>query len=565
MLYNEQNRPISVYAMIRGVRFAVKCDSSLTWTKDYQVSETITINVIAPGINNITAFDRFKLYIGGEKVYEGYVSNVNSASFMGSYEFNIEVSAWQSRFNYLFVNKRYNAKSISQIFDDLYNTFMIDEEITLGNVQMPFDTFIEAIEFGNSTSLYQALDKLASFGAYTWYVDKDLKIHFYVPKLNLGIVENIGPNYPFANVNINSKVGDFRTKEILTGDNTVVESTIVVSDGLPQGQLIKMPVFCKSVDKIVYRYIDLSASESIIYNVSEIGNRDDYNKDNAAEQNAEVYQNYYFEDTNEVFTRIDLSLYDDSNITIHYTGEFPITMALTDYAAMEKVRTRMGGSGKIEFSHEEQNIKSSDTAMAYASSQLEAYSDFQGNVTFDIYTYSNEFLGDIDNKNNTRYVAYGPHNETNHGDNLFAGYAVNDNLKLNVSTGVTNCLNWKVGDLIQVKNNPLLKSGIYVISALTHTVSSAFHITTSVTMTENDVYDEYQAYWKTQNNQSGVATTNFLNAYDEVIYCVELMTAEITNKGILTYPSFGAHNESNKGDNLYSGYGVNDNKYITSL
>lgn len=559
MLYNENNKPLNVYAMIRGVRFAVKCDSSLTWTKDYQVSETITINVIAPGINNISAFDRFKLYIAGEKVYEGYVSSVNSASYMGSYEFNIEVSAWQSRLNYLYVNKRYNAKSISQIFEDLYNTFMIEEEITLGVISMPYDTFIESIEFGNGTSLYQALDKLASFGAYTWYIDKDLKIHFYVPKLNLGIVENIGPDYPFANLNINSKVGDFRTKEILTGENTVIDSVIDAYD-LP----FKMPVFTKSVNKIIHRYVENLADTSRIYNISEIGDRNDYNND-SLNFGAEVYDMYYFEDTKEIYTSLNLTNFEDSVFNIHYTGEFPITMALTDYAAMEKVKTRMGGSGKIEFSHEEQNIKSSDTAMAYAASQLESYSEFQGNVTFDIYTYSNEFLSDTDNPNNTRYVAYGPHNENNNGDNLFAGYAVNDNLKLNVSTGVTNCLHWKVGDLIQVRNNPLIKKGTYVISALTHTVSSSFHITTNVTMTENDVYDEYQAYWKTQNNQGGVATSNLLNAYDEVIYCVEYMTADITNKGVLTYPSFGDHNESNKGDNLYSGFGVNDNKYITDL
>lgn len=563
MLYNENNRPLEVYAIIRGVRYAVKCDSSLTWTKDYQVSETITINVIAPGINTVLAFDRFKLYIQGEKVYEGFVSSVNSASWTGSYEFNIEVSAWQARFNYLYINKKYTNKSISEIFNDLYNNFMVDEEIKLGNIIFNYDTFIESIEFGTETTLYQALDKLAGFGSYKWYVDSNLNINFYIPKLNLGVVEDINGAYPFTNLNINSKVGDFRTKEILSGEETIVEATIRF-DQINVNRF-KMPIFTQDVKKIVRFKLNTSGStsfyEETIINISEIGNDKDYENLNNQSPN---YSYYYLKETNQI--HIDSALTGSNYIIVYYDSKIPIQVSLTDHLAIERVKGRMGGSGKVEFAHQEQNIKSQNAAMIYASNQLDAYSEFQGNVTFDVYTYAEDFTSSAENVNNELYPSFGPHNETNHGDPLFNGFGVNDMLKKNLSITSLLPLNWKVGDIIKVRNNPLLKSGDYLISALTHNVSSAFHITTSVTMTENDVYDEYQQYWKGQSNQaSSSESTNQINSYDEVLFCFEINETFILKDESLLYPSVGDHNEVNNGDGLFNGYGVGDGLHTNQV
>lgn len=562
MLYNNENKPLEVYAIIRGVRFGVKCDSSLVWTKDYQVSETLTINVIAPGINNIMAFDRFKLYIQGEKVFEGFVSNVNSASWTGSYEFNIEVSAWQTRFNYLYVNKKYTNKSISDIFYDLYNNFMVDEEIKLGTVVINYDTFIESIEFGIETTLYQALDKLAGFGLYKWYVDKDLKIHFYVPNLQLGYVEEINGNYPLTNLNINSKVGDFRTKEILSGEDTMTESTIRFI--IPGKNRFKMPIFTQEIIKLVRYTLNTSGSnpyyEEVIINSSEIGNDNDYkNSTNGAPH----YEYYYLRDINTI--HVSTPLVDPDYIICYYNAKIPIQVTLTDQAAANRVKLRMGGSGKIEFSHKEQNIKSQNGAMIYASDQLNAYSEFQGNVTFDIYTYTEDFASKgIDNhiypSNNKK-----DNNDVSSGYSLYDDYGVSDNLTENFSILSTLPTEWKIGDVIRVSNNPLIKTGDYVISALTHNVSSSFHITTNVTMTKNDIYDEYQQYWKNQSEQSASTETNYqLNSYDDAIYCIEAVNTFIITGDLFLYPSLNTEvsNEVNTGNSLYNDYGVGDNLYI---
>lgn len=559
MLYNNENKPLDVYALIRGVRYAVKCDSSLTWTKDYQISEAITINVIAPGINTVMAFDRFKLYIQGEKVFEGFVSSVNSASWVGSYEFNIEVSAWQSRFNYLYINKKYTNKSITQIFYDLYNNFMIDEEIKLGNIVINYDTFIESIDFGTETTLYQALDKLAGFGAYKWFIDNDLNIHFYIPKLNLGIVEEINGNYPLSNLNINSKVGDFRTKEILSGEDSIVSTTIKFEEA--NKNRFKMPIFTQEVTKIVRFTVKSSGSSTFfdeeIINVSEIGNDNDYK--NVTNQGAH-YQYYYLNDSNEI--HINKVLDNQDYLIVYYDAKIPVQVSLTDHIAIDRVKNRMGGSGKVEFAHQEQNIKSQNAAMIYASNQLDAYSEFQGNVTFDVYTYTEDFYNNTENVNNGLYPsmpAPGFPNEVVYGDSLYDSYGPSGALMNNLSITTLLPINWKVGDIIRVSNNPLIKTGDYVISALTHTISSSFHITTNVTMTDNDIYDEYQQYWKEQSDQSNsIDGTTQINSYDEVLFCLEIVKTFIAKDESLLYPSLTGSsfpNELNGGDSLYNQYG----------
>jgi hypothetical protein len=263
------------------------------------------------------------------------------------------------------VAKAYESEDIQVIVTDLFNTYLLDEDLTIGQIDSDFT--ISQVSF-NYVPLDEALDDLADRTGYFWKVDQDKK--FYFVKRTAMVYPNtltesdildssiklISNNNKYRNRQVIKNVKDITSPqtEIFKGDGEKITFTVGYS-------LAKVPTVETSTD-------------GSIYNLKTVGIR-----------GLDTGKDFYWSKGEKEITQDSAGtpLTSTEYLRITYQGQIDLIIVSQDNTKVsDRQALEQGGTGLVENAYSER-AETADSAFQLAGKLIEKFGNPSVTLTFD--------------------------------------------------------------------------------------------------------------------------------------------------------------------------------------
>ena len=396
--------------------------------------------------------------------FNGFIDDVVSIDFNTGYEkllFNVIVLPYENRLGYLYCNKTYNAPNqvLSDIVNSLYTDFMVDEDITIGAINILDDITIEYQEFNQETTVIQALDELAALGNYVWYIDKDKGFYFFKPGEYDNTVFAVDETTCLRKIKNSNNIGKYRNRQIMYGGNA--RNNVAQIERVSGDDIARQWEMTYKISEINYIRIidennpDPQPGDANYFDSSFIGI---FGLDDEDDNKVWLYNTH----SNLVKLKDQLSdgtplriIRSDELLEMEYLGFIPSTVQIDSASQINEVKNKIGGTGVVEFVDKDETLNDYNAVANTAESWLSREARFKTYTDFTLH-----------------------------------------------SSDYPDVFDWEPGDLINVSGNPVIHDGIYTINELDFALfknigdSLDFEVQIKTTDTSAADFDSWVDFWK---------------------------------------------------------------------
>lgn len=257
------------------------------------------------------------------------------------------------------VNEAYQQMKISNIVENLYNTYIIAENIALGNIS---DIPLEMVNYtASNMNLQEVLNELADLVGATWRITPDRKFYFLAsedfPRFPLIIDKNFKP---IAEVQATTKDYNMRTVQYISGatDRTATQTESYIYDGEANSFVVGFPVAQKPTVYI----------NDVLVPSGKVGI-------NGIDDEAEGITFLFTYNSSTINYKTDTQALTSGDIVkFEYIGLFDITVRADNSVKIAEIAKQTGTSGLIEYVEVANNITNTADGLQLANSLLEEYS-----------------------------------------------------------------------------------------------------------------------------------------------------------------------------------------------
>lgn len=261
------------------------------------------------------------------------------------------------------VNVAYQQKTISQIVHSLFESYIAQENITLGRIS-DIDVTMEVYTAGNF-NLQSALNELADLVGAVWRVDNQRRFYFLVKEEFTRFPYPIDENF-LLGTDLQQKTKDYltRTVQYITGatDYTSQQSETFTFDGEQDSFTTSFPLAKKPVI-----YVNDAAVPDERVGVAGVDDPD-------------VYFTYTV-GSQTIARENDEFLSAGDKVRVEYTGVFPIRVVSYNHSKIEQLAALTGTSGLRENVYIASNVTTTQDAVNLANSLLSQFEQSMGEVT----------------------------------------------------------------------------------------------------------------------------------------------------------------------------------------
>lgn len=246
------------------------------------------------------------------------------------------------------VIERYDDKTVNFVIDAIVTKYASDYTVTNVNCT----TVIATMVF-NRISITECLDKLAKEVGYSWYIDSNKDIHFFVKTENPAPFEITDTNgmYVQNSLIVKDDLSQIRNKVTIRGaEERASERT---ESYLADGDQITFPLTNKFAELPVVYVQNQIATTTV--GIDYLSKEEDY----------DCFWNF-----GQKYIRFKEATKPDITEKVDITGIplFPVLVRISEPVSIAEY-------GLYEFFKEDKNIQSRDEALTYALAQLEAYKE----------------------------------------------------------------------------------------------------------------------------------------------------------------------------------------------
>lgn len=298
----------------------------------------------------------------GAKVFSGILQRTTkSLDGHAMLQYDLEFVGYVAQLETRIVTEKYESTTGNDIISDLRDTYAPDFSIDDVDADFP----VEGLAF-NRVTMKEAIDKLAKFSNYTWYVDYEKGIHFfprYTEEAPLEITDE-SENYIFDSLTVVDDYSQLRNRVFVRGAE--IRGLERTEHKIADGTQLIIPL----ANKFAERPAVTVAGSPVTVGVDFLD----------ADDTADCFWNYQ-----EKYLRFK----DDTKPA---EGEDVATTGIPLYRLIVQVEdsgsiARLGGDpvGVHEYVIKDDDVKSEDDARARAQSELEAYASKVVEGEFDTY------------------------------------------------------------------------------------------------------------------------------------------------------------------------------------
>ena len=363
---------------INGIEYGMLTDFSITEKSGNKTASTVNIEV-CDGKPFPRAGDIIEIKSGDNSLFWGTCGIPSSPKYKNLNEkrlYKIKCSNANSLLANRIANVAFQNYTVTQIVQALFDTYITEEGITLGQISdIPVTLDIYTAK---DFVLQDAIGELADLVSGTWTVTADKKFYF--------LAADDFPRFPVI-INADALLGTdlqhtttgykTRTVQYVSGavDRTSTQTENYVYDGEQKSFILGFGLAQKPV-------ISVNGTQ-VPPELIGVKGMDDDNDDIV----------FYFSYDSEIVTYQDLKGYlaAGDNVTFSYTGLFPIRVSAMNHAKIAEIAALTGTSGKREVVNIDKTIATRADAQQLAESLLSRFAEETGKVTF--WLLSDELIG----------------------------------------------------------------------------------------------------------------------------------------------------------------------------
>jgi hypothetical protein len=186
------------------------------------IAQTSVSVLVGVGQTVPLAGQRVEFFLGSTKLFRGIISDVDYPEFSGGEETRVYALSVQSAEWVLAarsIAKTYYNKTYSQVVQDIFDTTLVEENLTLGGITTT-STVIK--RFTVDGKIYDVLTKIADvIGPAVFWIDADLKFYFRVDTdMSVATVPS-----DITKIKLKESLADLRTVQTVQGASSRIKST----------------------------------------------------------------------------------------------------------------------------------------------------------------------------------------------------------------------------------------------------------------------------------------------------------------------------------------------------
>ena len=356
-----------MYALINGVEYDAETDFSITEQAGNKTSSTF--NVVVYDQPTPKAGDVFELQADdGTTLFLGTCGIPRSPKYETGLEkrvYKIVCGNANSILSYRIVNVAYQGLTVTEIVQNLFNRYISEEGITLGqisSVDVTLDVYTAA-----DYNLQDALNELADLVGAVWQVSNDRVFDFIVRADFPAFPQVIDADFLIGTAyQHTTKDYKVRTVQYVTGatDSTTQQTEIYTWDGEARTITVSFPIAQKPSISI--------NGTPVPSNQIGVNGIDDENPDI-------VFAWSY--DSQVITIKQQSALASGDTIQVSYIGMFPIRVVSYNAPKIAEVAEKTGTSGKKEMVQLATDITTTADALQLAQSLLQQYDEATGELS----------------------------------------------------------------------------------------------------------------------------------------------------------------------------------------
>jgi hypothetical protein len=289
--------------------------------------------------------------------------------------FDIECVDFNEIADRFIVAESYVNETSGDVVTDLYNTYLINEGVTIGQINAGI--LVQAAKFPRVSNLTSVLDELAEFNGFIWYIDYDKKFYFVDRTFN-DTLQTFTNNSKIRNVQVKFNKSQLRNRQYIRGGNNQtdlisLEKPTPKPDGVSKTFFTRFPL--ANTPRI---FVD-----SVEVDESDIGIN---GRDTGKEWYYQINNNAIVQDDSEITLTTEL-------LEVTYRGLFPLLVVAENPASISNRQNIEGGTGIYEAIETDVTIDQAAFGLEIAQSKLLKYSERQIEVTFE--SFEPVFSGDL--------------------------------------------------------------------------------------------------------------------------------------------------------------------------
>lgn len=353
---------MEIKAEIGGTEYRVSTES-LDITQQGGAVSTSNIDILVPvGATPPRALSSCVIYFDDVPVFGGDIASVSSPSFSTGKEarrFRLSINSWETRLNNRLVSEAFEGEFTHEIIQSLFDNYLAAEGFTLGAIS----TTTQQYDNYNCsyTKLYDIITELAQDINASFYITPDKKFYFVTRD---AFTQIDAPTHITA-LQLEEEQGDLRTVQIVTGASEETSEQIVSTYWL-DGQV------AWSLGYAVSQIIGVTVG-GVVVGVGKLGVDE--------------------EDTSKTFLYAvgssELTLNANASVkpsvgqlcTCVFKGYYEIVVANTNDTLKSAIETLNGSSGIIEQILTDETINTFADADTKANALLDAYDDYEQEVS----------------------------------------------------------------------------------------------------------------------------------------------------------------------------------------